>query len=263
MPRYALELTIDGRAFHGTALQDGHRTVHGVLRQALHRLDHGPVLTRSCGRLDAGVSAHRLIIHCHLRRSWAPTALGQALSAHLRPDAAVLRVAEVADDWDALLNCVAKTYAYRLYVGAAAPVLIDRCWWQRRLDHADRLDQCATLIPGQHSLAAFAALRKDGSDDSDPVRTYHSAAWSCEPVTGGKLWTFHIKGSGFLYKQVRGVVGAMVEVARGKAEIDDFAARIGPGRDHGQPCLGRVAPGEALALVQAQHDPDPTWIALT
>lgn len=262
MPRYCLDLECDGRAWRGTAIQAeaAGPTLQGVLRAALAGLDGGPVMTRTASRLDAGVSASSLPTHCDLRRSWLPHRLGTALNARLPACLRVLRVAAVADDWDARFRSVAKTYTYRCLIRPVAPTLDQALWWMRRLFHPEHLPGLAQALIGRHDLSAFACHRNDGNDPDDPVRTVHQAQWTVAAWPGaGRLYRFRITGSGFLYRQVRGLVGGMIAVARGEAAPQDFLDRVGgrPG-----PRIGSVAPSEGLLLERLYYDPEPDWVAL-
>lgn len=261
MPRYACEIEFAGAGFAGTALQPGQRTLQGELRRVLALIDGPDPLTRTSGRLDAGVGAEALVVSCVLSRRWEPGALGRALNGNLGVDCRVLRVAAVADDWDALAAAGAKTYAYRVLERAAAPARDRAVWHRRHLTHPERLARCARALVGTHDLSAFAALRGDASDASDPVRRYLSATWTATPVAGdGTLWTFRITGLGFLYKQVRGLVGAQIAVAAGRHDEADFIRAIGAGRAH--PRIGQIAPASGLCLERVAYRPAPRWCTL-
>ena len=260
MPRYAFRCEFDGAAFSGTAPQSGVRTLQDELRRILALLDGAEVLTRTCGRLDAGVSAEGLVFHAIMQGEREPLELARAINGHLKGEVAVLAVARVADDWDALLSASAKTYRYVVLEREALPVLDKRVMAVRHLPRASILPQLAAALVGDHDLSAFACLRGDPSDEADPVRHYHAASWRVEPVFAGRRHVFDIIGAGFLYKQVRGLVGAMVAVAQGSVSSAAFHAAIDAGRDH--PRVGQVAPAEGLRLIRVSYDPEPNWITV-
>jgi tRNA pseudouridine38-40 synthase len=261
MPRFAIALEYDGKDFAGTQSQaPGLRTLQQVLGDAAAKLEDRPCQVRLSSRLDAGVSATALIADLQVGRPWEPSALGQALSSHLPPDVVVRRVAPVPDDWFAKIQAKAKTYHYRVCRRSVRPVLDQRVWWVRRLDHPQRLAEAARLLPGHRDLSGFACLRRDDTDEHDPFRAVLSADWTCDVQDGQELHTFRITGEGFLYKQVRGLVGAMVFLAQGNATVDDFAAAMADGR--GTRRLGNIAPPEGLCLVETRFDPEPGWVWL-
>lgn len=260
MPRYALEIEFAGAGFHGTQVQDHGRTLQAVVAQALVDLVGHSVDYRPGSRLDQGVSARALAGDVALERAWDPVVLGLALNQKLPEDVVVRRVAAVADGFDARRDSVAKAYRYRVLVRPARPVLDRAAWWVRHLPHPELLDELAALVPGRRDLSGFACLRHDETDAKDPVREYLSARWSAQPVgdeADGVERTFRIRGAGFLYKQVRGLVGAMIHVAAGRARVADFARTIVDGRAARR--LANIAPADGLRLERAEFAPEPEW----
>jgi tRNA pseudouridine38-40 synthase len=261
MPRYALTIEYDGRAFAGTQAQRaGLRTLQGVLGEAASKLEGVPLEVRLASRLDAEVSALALTGDLTLARAWDPAALGMALTSHLPNDVAVRRVAAVGDGWSARNDAASKTYVYRIRHRPVRPVLDQRCLWLRQIDHPERLHQLAALLVGDHDLSGFACLRGDDTDADDPRRRVLAAAWERTDDADDGLWHFRITGEGFLYKQVRGLVGAMVFVAQGRTGVDDFIAAMRHGR--GARRLGNIAPGNALLLERTRYEPEPEWITV-
>jgi tRNA pseudouridine38-40 synthase len=265
VPRFALEFEYDGSAFAGTQEQRGGiRTLQSVLNTAIAQLDPQPTeqpnKIRLASRLDAGVSAQGLVGDVWLNRAWPPATLGMALTSYLPKDVSVRRVAEMPEPWNAKIAARSKTYVYRVCRRNMRPVLDRRCWWLRRIDAPQHLATLAAMLPGDRDLSGFACLRRDESDEEDPHRRVLSASWQCEQRIGEEIHTFTIIGEGFLYKQVRGLVGAMLFVAQGRATIDEFVAAMAAGRDATR--IGNIAPAEGLILQLINYDPIPPWITI-
>lgn len=258
MPRFLLDLEFAGAAFAGTQCQaEGLRTVQAEVQRAVAELDGQPRHVRFASRLDAGVEAEHLPADVELTRAWEPGVLAPALTDRLPADLAVRRAARVADDFNAIAAAVRKSYRYRILVRPVRPGLERRALWLKRLDHPNLMQACADLLVGSHDLSGFANLRHDGSDSEDPVRTVESARWHLQSEAGALTCTFRIRGRGFLYRQIRGFVGAMVAVATGNRALADFAACVGGGR--GAVKVGNVAPAEGLTLEHVLFDPEPAW----
>jgi len=257
--RYLLSIECDGANFFGTQIQGkGERTVQGLLSEALTQL--GISAIRPGSRLDQGVSAACLPVDILADRTWDPVVLGLAINQRLPDDLIVIRVAAVGYHFDAR-NAADKTYRYRVVSRPVRPVLDRSCWWVRDIPHPERLASVAAMLPGRHDLSGFAALRHDQTDDKDPVRHYLAAWWTSESSNDTITHTFRITGEGFLYRQVRGLVGAMVLVAMGRATIAEFSAAITAGRAATR--LGNIAPAEGLLLEQVNYRPQPTWATVS
>jgi len=257
MPRYLLDLDLDGRAFAGTQTQKNQRTVQTELETAIAGLDGARRHVRLASRLDSGVDAEHLPCDVAIERTWDPAILCQALTDRLPRDLAIRRAAIVADGFNAISDSTGKTYRYRIAFRPVRPVRDQRCWWLRRLDRTDLLQPCADLLVGTQDLSGFANLRHDDSDANDPVRTISSARWTLEREPDGMILTFRVAGTGFLYRQVRGFVGAMAAVATGRWPMAEFAACCADGRKAAK--VGNVAPPDGLCLEQVRYDPEPAW----
>lgn len=260
MPTYLLDLECDGTAFFGTQVQARERTVQAVLAEVLTNLNGTSIGVRLVSRLDQGVSARSLPASCRLERVWDPVVLGLAINQHLPQDLVVTRVAVMADDFDALGTPCTKHYRYTVRERAVLPVLDRRCWWVRSLLRRDVLPSLAAQIPGRRDLSGFATLRHDGKDERDPQRDYLAAAWHSRTDDDGLRHDFTISGRGFLYKQIRGLVGAMIHIAQGRVDAAGFAAAIANGRQAVR--LGNVAPAEGLCLMAVDLDVQPAWQAV-
>lgn len=251
MPAYLIEFEVDGTDFNGTQVQAFGRTVQGAIGEALAVLD--PTATvRAGSRLDQGVSARAYPAVCRMERAWTPAILGLALNQKLPSDLVAVRCAPVADDFNPQRVACVKTYSYTILQRPVRPVLWPRCWWLRDLPQVEVLPDLAALIPGRRDLSGFASLRHDETDTQDPVREYLSATWTSDRLRDGLVHRFEIAGKGFLYKQIRGLVGAMIDVAQAKHSREDFLiARDG---GWGAPRLGNVAPAEGLCLESVVYE---------
>ncbi len=258
MPRYLIDCELAGAGFAGTQVQAGARTVQGELMRVAAQLNDGvATAVRPASRLDSGVDAQHLPCDLQLEREWPLRGLVHAFTKALPGDLCVRRAARVDDGFHAIHRAVSKTYRYAVVVRGARPARdLGRWWVCRPLDPA-RLHAAAALLPGARDLGAFACLRHDGSDDDDPVRTIHHAGWTDARTDHDPAWIFRITGSGFLYRQVRALVGAMVHTAGPYGDPAAFAAAVAGGRGHPRP--GDVAPAAGLCLEQVRYDPEPEW----
>jgi len=73
------------------------------------------------------------------------------------------------------------------------------------------MKQGAQFFLGEHDFSAFAASRgKDACEN--PLKH----VWKVDVITRGEKLDFIVEGSGFLYKMVRSMVGALLDVGTGK-----------------------------------------------
>ena len=101
-------------------------------------------------------------------------------------------------------------------------------------------------LPAYATMALTRSPTHEGI--SSAVRTIHHASWHHQHVAAGPsqgaydLLTFEITADGFLYKQVRGIVGACWQVLSGKASMSDFPWQQGARSRSRNPSAASIRP---------------------
>ncbi len=83
------------------------------------------------------------------------------------------------------------------------------------------MKDAANLIPGTHDFSQFMA---SGSDVKDTVRNITRA--EIETCKSREHFSIIFEGNGFLYKMVRMLVAAIVEVGMHKSTTEELYARL-------------------------------------
>ena len=250
MPRFSLTLAYDGRPYAGWQSQPSGQTVQDTLESAILKILPDRLLrVLASGRTDAGVHALGQVVHFTTPdgKTLPPEAWQRALNVHLPATIRVMDSRLVSDHFHARFDAIGKTYRYRIWTGKVLPPLEAGLAHHhpRPLDFDLLRSACATL-EGTHDFSNFAAFRgnEDGSENN--TRTL----WSILPVLDGDLLTLTFHGSGFLYKMVRLLTGALLRVAVGRESqtwLTDLLHRRGPGK------CAHVAPAAGLYLVQVHY----------
>ncbi|MFQ5414402.1 MAG: tRNA pseudouridine(38-40) synthase TruA [Phycisphaerae bacterium] len=236
-----LRVAYDGTEFHGWQRQPGLRTVQGVLEASARRVTRHDLELVGSGRTDAGVHASGQVASFVTTCAMPVAALRQALGARLPDDMSVVAAHEVDPGFHATRSAVSKLYTYRVYNTPARPVqrLVQRytyhCW--HRLDVA-RLRRAAAHMIGEMD---FSALASKGRPRETMVRT----VYRCDVERFGNEVRISVEGSGFLYNQVRNMVGTLLEVGRGRW-APDHVREILATRDRAH--AGPTAPARGLCL---------------
>lgn len=217
MQTWRLEVEYEGTRYAGWQRQPHARTVQGELTKAAEEFLQAKVEVGGSGRTDAGVHALRQVAHLRVRagaKSLRPGRLEAGLNGSLPHDINVLGARPAPPDFDARRAAVARFYLYQISTRRTAfgkPYV----WWVR-----DRLDvramtEAAAAVAGRHDFASFC--------ESPETQTSTVVAVSTAQVfTRGDLVLFRVGASHFLWKMVRRLVGALVEVGRGKLTPEDF-----------------------------------------
>lgn len=246
MPRYRLLVEYDGSPYQGWMRLPGKPTVQAALEEAASRLDGGPVEVYGAGRTDAGVHATGQVAHLDLRQD-RPGKVADALNFHLRPHPiAVIRAERVDETFHARFSALARSYRY-VIINRRADLALDRgLAWRvaARLD-ADRMHAAAAAFVGTHDFSTF---RDADCQAASPVRTLsHFEVRRC-----GDRIEFSCSAPSFIHRQVRSMVGSLVEIGRGRREVG-WAAEILAAAD--RRLCGPIAPAGGLYLERVAYEP--------
>ena len=262
---FKMELSFDGTAYHGWQRQPNGITVQQVVEEKLYRLfgEREFIRIQGSSRTDAGV--HALGMVCSFSAPPSPYIpdwkLKKAMN-RLLPDDIRIRSAEVVKDgFNARFDALAKSYVYVVNTGDINPFSGRYSWHMEDMTEIDALREAVKYVEGRHDFSTFTVER--GKID-DPVRTILRT----EILAFGPLVCMYFLGTGFLYKMVRSMVGALMFVGRGRMTPDEFRGIL-LACDRAK-CKD-TAPARGLFLKRVFYEPDawlddlpdrpPFWIA--
>ena len=244
--RWKLTLEYDGAGFVGWQSQQNGLGVQEALTQAAFRLCAEHISPVAAGRTDAGVHALGQVAHCDINRTFEPDKLTAALNAHLRAvPLLVIESTPVAPDFHARFDAIKRTYLYRLFIRRTPSVLLEGRVWSvpAKLD-LDQMCKAAAYLKGQHDFSSF---RASGCQALSPVKTLDRL-----DIIEQTDHEVHITvdARSFLYRQVRNMVGSLVEVGKGRRTPEDIKTILAA-RDRRR--AGPTAPAHGLYFAKVLY----------
>ena len=245
---FKITLSFDGTNYHGWQRQPNGITVQEVLEQRLYQLfGQTPVRVQGSSRTDAGVHALGLVGSFRAPESpYIPDdRLHRSLNKLLPEDIRVRSLEQVDDSFNARFSAEGKSSVYIIDTGTAEPFTSRWSWNLPDFTNLDGVRQALQYFVGEHDFKSYAV---ESANRDDTVRKIIRA----ELYECGPLKMIHFIGTGFLYKMVRSMVGAIAEVGRNRlaperiGEILEEKKRT-PGRD--------TAPARGLFLVKVFYTP--------
>ena len=242
---WKLTLAYDGTDFAGWQIQPGRPTVQGLLENALSTLEGQPVKVSGSGRTDAGVHALAQVASCSLDNPIPPHGLLKALNRLLPAEIRVTEAREAPAGFHARHSAIAKTYEYRIHRGPVCPPFQARyTYWHPYPLSEEAMSRAGRRYEGERDFRSFASA--GGGDTESTVRRVFSSSLTRD----GELLVYRVRGSGFLYRMVRNMVGTLLEVGRGNLLPPDID-RITAARD--RRAAGPTAPAQGLFLVGVEY----------
>lgn len=204
----------DGTDFSGWQKQPSGDSVQDKIEMGLEKIFQHSIRTIGAGRTDAGVHAKGQVFHFDADWKHGPEKMLQALRSHLPVGISPRALSVVRPNFHAQISAKGKIYRYRCVFGWAMPqedrfVLSLK---NRKLDFTKMKAASVDLI-GTHDFSSFAASRGNEKEESS-VRT----VWDIRILNRARSVDIVVWGGGFLYKMVRSIAGALLDVGAGKIE---------------------------------------------
>ncbi len=234
-----------GTPFSGWQRQLGKTTVQETLEAAVKKLWKQPISVQASGRTDTGVHAWGQVVSFRAPKLHEAQVLTRALNANLPPTIRVLDSKLVSQDFHARFDATGKTYEYRIHNGTVQdPFSINLCWHLPRPLNVALMKKGARCFIGRHDFASFTS--NPGYERETTVRSIRRFTVKKK----GELILFRVTADGFLYRMVRNLVGALVEVGRGKLTIEELKKILkAKKRTHGL----AAAPAHGLFLMKVDY----------
>lgn len=263
--RYKLTVAYRGTRYHGWQRQvtpptwkgpvdaagGGIPTVQETLQRAIATVVGHPVDVLGSSRTDAGVHAKAQVAHFDTDRTQIPLdGLRRAVNARLPGDILVREIEPADPAFDAVKWTLSKRYQYLIWNAEDRPVFAADLAWHR-WQHLDvvAMRAAAAHLVGTHDFASFA---RPGHRREHTVRTI----LACDVTHRSPRLVIGVEGTGFLWNQVRIIVGTLVEVGLGRHPPDALRHMLAA-KD--RKSAGGTAPAHGLYLqwIQYRQAPPP------
>lgn len=244
MSRFKLTIEYEGTRYSGWQIQKNARTVQGELQTSLREaLGLRTFEFQGAGRTDAGVHALAQVAHLEAQLSLLPRTIQNQMNDHLPVDINILDVVPASPRFHARHHASARSYLYQ--ISRRRTALGKRfVWWVK-----EDLDTGAMRIAASHfvGMKDFRSFTKDDPDEKS-TKVFLS---ECALREAGDLILLRVTGSHFLWKSVRRMVGALVEVGRGNLSADTIRQLI---HSHSTELAHYTAPPSGLFLEKIHYD---------
>ena len=218
MSRWKCLCAYDGTDFAGWQTQPTLDAVQDRIEAGLAKILKTSVRIQGSGRTDAGVHARGQVFHFDADWNHDPSALLAAFNVHLPKTIQVISVEEVALDFHARYSAIGKRYEYQIVLGQADPFLTRFALSiPYRLD-VEAIREAGARLVCTHDFSAFSADNGNDTETENPVKEFRRF----ELELHGQRLKLTFEASGFMYKMVRSLTGALLRVGRGKLSSDAF-----------------------------------------
>lgn len=214
--RYLIRFSYDGTLFHGFQRQKNVKNVQGLLEQTLSGYFGQDILIKGSGRTDAGVHAKCQCAHFDISKkvTWKDI---KCINKILNGEIVINNLKLVDNNFHARHDVKKKTYVYKINVGKYKSNY-EGYYYQIKYDlNIKKMREASKVFVGVHDYRNFVSGYRDD---------YESVIYNIKISKFGNVFTFKFVGAGFYRYMVRHLVGALVDVGKGKVDINTIYGMI-------------------------------------
>lgn len=219
MTRYKAIISYDGYGFAGFQRQPHARSVQEEIEKTLTRINKGQtVVIHGAGRTDSGVHALGQVLHFDLPGERDEEKLRFALDTQTPEDIDFISVERVTEDFHARYNKHSKTYEFLVDIGRPKnPMMRHYATHYPYPLELELIEEAIVQLEGTHDFTGFTA---SGNSVVDKVRTITEAKVRYDVERNFLVFTF--SGNGFLYKQIRNMVGTLLKIGNKRMPVEQI-----------------------------------------
>ncbi|MDC1104696.1 hypothetical protein OAS45_03650 [Polaribacter sp.] len=158
--RYFIELSYNGKNYHGWQIQPDAISVQQKVNYALSTMLQYEISVVGAGRTDTGVHASQMFAHFDVDQKLDENVVFK-LNSILPEDIVVRKVFSVDQEMHARFNALSRSYVYKICLGRD-PFLLDFAWQihSQKFD-LNRMNEAAKLLLEYQDFESFSKVKTD------------------------------------------------------------------------------------------------------
>jgi len=248
MKNIKLEIMFDGRNYYGMQRQKNKVTIQGEIEKALKQLFNEDINLIYAGRTDRGVSAHKMVANFFVETKIESSKIAFALNQFLPTNIKIIKSEEVEANFNSRLSAKNKTYCYSLYISKIdLPIFKFETCFKQKLNYK-KMRQAIKHLKGTKDFTSFVT---SSTEVENKIRTIFNIKLERKIINNIEHFKFYFTGNGFLYNQVRIMVGTLILVGLNKIK-PSYIKNIILSKDRSK--AGSVMPAEGLSLIDIKYN---------
>lgn len=240
--RILINMSYNGKDFHGFQHQPGERTVQGEIEAILSEMHKTFTRIHPASRTDRGVHALDQYIHFDTELNIEPSKWAYILNSRLPDDIYIKSSVAVSEDFHVRYANSKKTYRYKMYTSVPDPFKNGLAVHIHKNLDINKMNNAARQFIGTHDFTTFSSAKA-------VIENKERHIYRCDLETNDDTIELVITGSGFLYNMVRIIVAYLIEVGSGARK--DETKELLEATDRTR--IPRTAPAAGLYLEEIDY----------
>ena len=246
--RYFIEISYDGKEYHGWQIQPSSITIQQVLTDCLSKLLRFNINLVGAGRTDTGVHAKQMFAHFDLNFNINDN-LGflHKVNSFLPHDISVKSLKKVKNDTHARFDALSRKYEYIISKNKS-PLFRNKVYHISKKLNIELMKKASDKLFDFNDFTSFSKLHTQTKTNNCDIKRVF---WKEKD----DFLIFQIEADRFLRNMVRAIVGTLIDIGLEKISLIDFENII-KSKDRSK--ASASAPAHALCLISILY-PKHIW----
>lgn len=212
--RYLATVSYEGSNYLGFQRQSKGKTIQGEIEKAILKMTKIKHEIHPSGRTDRGVHALEQTFHFDSQLDINVDAWKVGINRRLPKDILILSIDIVDNSFHARYDAHKKTYRYLISKQELSVFDVNYAVYIKNFD-INKIIDAPKYLEGTHDFKGFCQFENNKST----IRTIYNL----KIEETDKHYIIEISANGFLKYMVRSIVGLLIQIATGKANIDQIS----------------------------------------
>ncbi|OQX99994.1 MAG: tRNA pseudouridine(38-40) synthase TruA [Bacteroidetes bacterium 4572_128] len=215
--KYAIELSYNGKNYHGWQIQNNAITVQGVLEEKISTFLREKIEIIGAGRTDTGVHSKFFVADFNSKNFFLDKKEKNfifKINRFLPNDIAINKIFKVKNNFHSRFDALSRTYKYYIET-KKNPFNQETSLIVQKNLNVEKMNEASKIL---FEYKDFTSFSKVNTDTKTNICKIYKANW----VKKNSILIFEIKANRFLRNMVRAIVGTILEVGEEKINISDF-----------------------------------------
>ena len=213
MMRYFIDISYNGKNYHGWQIQKNAVTVQSTIQDVISKILGKSTDIVGSGRTDTGVHAKSQVAHFDVNKE-VDNDFIYRVNAFLPQDISINSVNQVVDNSHARFDAISREYIYKIH-DLKSPFLDGLSTFYNKKINMDLINEACSTIMKNSDFQSFSKVKTE-------VKNFNCIISHASIRRKNNFYLFKFCANRFLRGMVRALVGTLLQLNEGKINLKEF-----------------------------------------
>ena len=213
MMRYFIDISYNGKNYHGWQIQKNAVTVQSTIQDVISKILGKSTDIVGSGRTDTGVHAKSQVAHFDVNKEVNNDFIYR-VNAFLPQDISINSVNQVVDNSHARFDAISREYIYKIH-DLKSPFVDGLSTFYNKKINMDLINEACSTIMKNLDFQSFSKVKTE-------VKNFNCTISHASIRRKNNFYLFKFCANRFLRGMVRALVGTLLQLNEGKINLKEF-----------------------------------------